>query len=275
MRLPVLFSVLLLLATTGCSEATSPGEATEIAAKSGQTSVDMQIDSVVVNSSCTLVLGAYEQWEMLDAESNLGAPGKIARENFALALETVLLSAVELYGLEALLEINNELDGQEVSYSDGEALAGIAVFWINRRDNPSFDLEKVQPGRHVSFDNAFDSQIKRRCEVREGSAEAEAAESVKADILSLSVYSSYEEAIDAFVAQGGPCDRILDELYCQSNDEEFQASFWIWDEPRLELPEADATIDIVVGRNWELWINPELELDLDSIAEGLGGIVIR
>lgn len=273
MRFPFLMSILLLLGATACSQAPSTDLTNEPKAEPSQASAELEVDNILVNTSCDLVLGAYERWAGLDEESLFGAPGKVARENFTEALQTVWTSATDLYGLKELGDIHRSVDPQAVSFSDAEALAGMVNYWSVRWDNPSFDWEKQVPTSVFYLE--FRSQIERRCEARLGTDEAEAAESVKAEILTLGVFNTYQEAIDAFLTAGGSCDRVLDEVYCQSTGEEFQARFWIWDEPRLELPEADDDLDVIVGKNWELWINPALRLDVDSIAGELGGLVVR
>lgn len=271
MRLSSLFSLLSLtvLALTSCG---SPTPSTDGSSTAGD---DFAVDKVLVDNSCLLVVGAYDRWAILDEESNRGNPGEVAARHFEEALDTVLFDAIDLYGYQDLIEAGKNAGEDKVGFSDEEVLAGIVYFRNALENDSTLQLSEVQPGKHVTFDTFFERTVKNRCELREGSEAAQEAaqaeEAIKTDISNRKSFSSYDEMIQAFVAGGGSCDVVIDELYCQSHGGDFQARLWLSDEPRTELPEPMDDMQIVFGQNWDLWINPELELDILSIVEAMQG----
>jgi hypothetical protein len=248
-----------LLSITGCS---SPSPSTD--------SIEPLADS-----SCLLVVGAYDRWAVLDEEANRSEPGEVAARNFQQSLDTVFNNAMSLYSYEELLEANNSRPESAVGFSDLEVLAGIVQFRNMIQDNASLKLEDVHPGKHVTFDSLFRGSVKDRCLLREGSAAAQAQEKTESEISSFKSYSSYDEYIQAFVAAGGICDEVIEIVYCQSKSGGFQAHLWLWDEPSTEVPEKMEDMDIVYGKNWEIWINPELDLNLVELATAMGGKAVN
>ncbi len=250
---------------------------TGILSVTGCSSLSPSTDSItpLVDSSCLLVVGAYDRWAVLDEGANRGEPGEVAARHFQESLDTVFNNAMSFYSYEELREANKSRAESAVGFSDLEVLAGIVQFRNMIQDNESLKLEDVHPGKHVTFDNLFEGTVKKRCELREGSAAAEAQEKTESEISSLKSYTSYDEYIQAFVAAGGICDEVIEVVYCQSKSGGFQAHLWLWDEPSTEVPEKDETLDIVYGKNWEIWINPELDLNLAELATAMGGKAVN
>ena len=215
----------------------------------GCSSLSPSTDSItpLVDSSCLLVVGAYDRWAVLDEEANRGEPGEVAARHFQESLDTVFNNAMSIYSYEELLEANNSRSESAVGFSDKEVLAGIVQFRTAIQDNASLRLEDVHPGKHVTFDNFFEGAVKKRCELREGSAAAQAQEETESEISSLKSYSSYDEYIQAFVAAGGVCDEVIEVVYCQSKSGGFQAHLWLWDEPSTEVPEKMDDMDRDLG----------------------------
>jgi hypothetical protein len=231
----------------------------------------IQVDKTLVDSACLLVIGAYESWAELDEQSNAGTPGDTATKNFQDALQRVAENAIDLYGYENLIAVNQEIDENKIGYSDAEVIAGIVNFKNTLDIDSTLKLEDLQPGRNVTFDNFFNDSVKDRCELREGSEAVAEQKRVTTLIASLKAYDDYESMIRDFVNGGGICDVVIDELYCQSNSEEFQAQFWLWDDPIEEIPTKQSDINIIYGQNWELWIPLDPSLNLVSISESMSG----
>lgn len=255
-----------LLALSSCSSSTSTDNT--------GSAENIQVDKTLVDSACLLIVGAYESWAALDEQSNSGAPGDLATRNFEEALQSVVNNAVDLYGYASLIAVNREIDETKIGYSDAEVIAGIVNFKNTLDIDSTLKLDELQAGKNVTFDSFFNDSIKDRCVLREGSEALAEQESLNTLIASLKAYDNYESMIRDFVNGGGSCDVVIDELYCQSKSEEFQAQFWLWDEPIKKIPTKESDINIIYGQNWELWLPLNPNLNLTSIAESMSGILL-